>query len=176
MRRDAERKARREREKALKEETRRMERAVEEERRKRKSVREQLRAVEAREFYDTRWKELLAPDSAAKEGSLRFRDVPWPVMPPISSSKHKEHSAVVMDDLTAEAISAFLLPPEAVIHSDAEIAKKERKEKLRETMLRFHPDKFEGRIMRLVRDKDKEYVMEAVGIVARSLNTLMSAS
>ncbi|KAL1945207.1 hypothetical protein VTO73DRAFT_2058 [Trametes versicolor] len=176
MRRDAERKARREREKAVKEETRRMERAAEEERRKRKSVREQLRAVEAREFYDTRWKELLAPETTAKEGSLRFRDVPWPIMPPISSSKHEEHAAVVMDDLTAEAISAFLLPPEVASHSDADVAKKERKEKLRETMLRFHPDKFEGRIMRLVRDKDKECVMEAVGMVARSLNTLMGAS
>ncbi|KAI0628395.1 hypothetical protein C8Q77DRAFT_1162138 [Trametes polyzona] len=178
MRREAERKARREREKALKEETRRMERAALEERRHRKSEKERLRAIEARESYDARWKELLAPaGSAAPEGSLKFGDVPWPVLPPplsSSSSKRDERTVVVLEDLTAEAIAAFLLPPsERPVPEDAEAAKKERKEKLRETMLRFHPDKFEGRVMRLVRDSDKELVKEAVGIVARTLNTLM---
>ena len=52
-------------------------------------------------------------------------------------------------------------------------ARKDRREKLRETMLRFHPDKFEGRIMGRVCDSDRELVKEAVGIVARTINALM---
>jgi len=51
--------------------------------------------------------------------------------------------------------------------------KKLRKEKLRETFLRFHPDKFEGRLMNRVRESDRERVREAVGIVVRVLNALM---
>ncbi|OSC98787.1 hypothetical protein PYCCODRAFT_1417115 [Trametes coccinea BRFM310] len=177
MRREAERKARLEREKAVREETRRLEREAEAERRSRKSARERLRAVEARQFYDVRWKELLAPGTAADaQGALRFADVPWPVMPGSSGAKHGERAAVSIEDLTLEAISAFLLPPvqDAGRVENVETAKKDRKEKLRETMLRFHPDKFEGRIMRLVRDEDKELVKEAVGIVARTLNTLLN--
>ncbi|KAI9060446.1 hypothetical protein FKP32DRAFT_1022852 [Trametes sanguinea] len=179
MRRQAERKARQEREKAVREETRRLEREAEEERRKRKSARERLRAVEARQLYDARWKELLAPaTTATAEGTLRFADVPWPVMPASSSAKHGERGGVLLEDLTLEAISAFLLPPaqDAGGEESAEAAKKDRKEKLRETMLRFHPDKFEGRIMRLIRAEDKELVKEAVGIVARTLNTLLNES
>ncbi|KAI8978189.1 hypothetical protein BD414DRAFT_422170 [Trametes punicea] len=180
MRRQAEQKARIEREKAIREETRRLEREAEEERRKRKSEKERIRAAEARDAYDARWKQLLAPDATEiTEGTLRFADVPWPVMPSSSSTSNRgERPMVVLEDLTAEAISAFLLPAPDDAHQlgDAETVKKDRKEKLRETMLRFHPDKFEGRIMRLVRASDKELVKEAAGIVARTLNTLMNES
>ncbi|KAH9915481.1 uncharacterized protein B0H18DRAFT_1124872 [Fomitopsis serialis] len=48
-----------------------------------------------------------------------------------------------------------------------------RKDKLRETMLRFHPDKFEGRILKLVAEDERETVMEAVGIVVRVVSGLM---
>ncbi|KAI0667068.1 hypothetical protein C8Q78DRAFT_415160 [Trametes maxima] len=174
MRRQAERKARKEREKALHEETRRLERAAEEERRRRRGAKERMRAVEAREWYDKRWKELLAPGiTAVPESSLSFVDVPWPVMPLPAPSRNAEPPLLTVDDLTAEAIAAFLLPPPEDAQTDAEAVKKDRKEKLRETMLRFHPDKFEGRIMRLVCSADKEVVKEAVGMVARTLNTLM---
>ncbi|KAH9856787.1 hypothetical protein C2E23DRAFT_882096 [Lenzites betulinus] len=172
LRREAERKARREREDALKEETHRMARAAEEDLRRRRSEKERVRAVEAREMYDARWKELLATGNAASAETLRFGDVPWPVMPP--PPKREERAVVVVEDLTAEAITAFLVPPsETPVPTDDGASKKERKEKLRETMLRFHPDKFEGRVMRMVCASDKELVKEAVGIVARTLNTLM---
>ncbi|KAJ8473424.1 hypothetical protein ONZ51_g7872 [Trametes cubensis] len=177
LRRHAERKARKEREKALREETRRLERAAEEERRQRRRERDRSRAVQARESYDVRWKELLSQSTpAAPEGTMRFADVPWPVLPPSSSSKRGEQQLpIALEDLTTDAISSFLLPA-TVGPADEETAKKDRKEKLRETMLRFHPDKFEGRVMRLVRSADKEMVKEGVGIVARTLNALMNES
>ncbi|RPD58142.1 hypothetical protein L226DRAFT_554139 [Lentinus tigrinus ALCF2SS1-7] len=174
MRRQAESKARQERQNALREETRRMERAAEEERRKRKRARERIREVEARELYDTRWKALLAPAAASAtsgEVLLRFEDVPWPVMASAISLRD-DTARVRIEDLTVEAISLFLIPPSEHGTPSADPSK-ERKEKLRETMLRFHPDKFEGRIMKRVREKDRERVKEAVGIVARTVNTLM---
>ncbi|KAJ7794281.1 hypothetical protein B0H14DRAFT_2923445 [Mycena olivaceomarginata] len=70
---------------------------------------------------------------------------------------------VSLDDLTVDAIAAFLVPPS--LSANVETEKKHRKDKLRETFLRFHPDKFEGRLMsRRVRD--------AIGVVVRALNAL----
>ena len=173
MRRQAELKARQEREKVVREETRRMERAAAEERRRRKRAKERMREAEARETYDTRWKALLAPAGTVSDGEmLRFEDIPWPVMVSATSLWDDQPTRISVEDLTAQAISSFLLPPSEHDVPSADPSK-ERKEKLRETMLRFHPDKFEGRIMKRVREKDKERVKEAVGIVARTVNSLM---
>ena len=176
MRRQAEHKARKKREKAIREETRRMERAAEEERRQRRRAKERLREVEERELYETRWKALLAPsqDIIPEEDQLRFEDIPWPVIASLSPIKGDKEVVVRMEDLSAQAITDFLLESEGGRDSKGAPTKKDRKEKLRETMLRFHPDKFEGRIMRRVRVADRERVKEAVGIVARTVNTLMA--
>ncbi|KAJ3904945.1 hypothetical protein F5879DRAFT_988770 [Lentinula edodes] len=108
-------------------------------------------------------------------------------------------SSLSLDDFTPDAISTFLFtsPPSAntSIDTDTDIGKtssssssasaqrlseaetenpkKGRKEKLRETLLRFHPDKFEGRLMSRVRPEEKEKVTQALGIVVRVLNDLM---
>ena len=166
-RKKAERAARKARERAVREETKRLEREAEEDRRRRRRSRERRRAAEARELYDTRWKDLLGP-SQNIEGLLRFTDIPWPVLPPDLSSRHTRELA--LSDFTIEAISGFLLGQE---DAESEAGRKERKDKLRETMLRFHPDKFEGRILRRVLESERDTVKEAVGVVVRSLNTLM---
>jgi hypothetical protein len=74
-------------------------------------------------------------------------------------------------DFNKDAISGFIFDYDQTGGKEGE--KKERKEKLRQTLLRFHPDKFEGRLMQRVRIDDKERVREAVGVVVRVLNTLM---
>ncbi|EPS96639.1 hypothetical protein FOMPIDRAFT_1130075 [Fomitopsis schrenkii] len=166
-RKKAERAARKAQRRAVRDETKRLEREDEEDRRRRRRRKEHRRATEARELYDTRWKELLG-SSADSEGSLRFTDIPWPVLPPDISSRQTRELA--LDDLTVEAISGFLLTQD---DSESEAGRKERKDKLRETMLRFHPDKFAGRILKRVVESERETVMEAVGIVVRSINGLM---
>ncbi|KAI0821009.1 hypothetical protein BC629DRAFT_1278048 [Irpex lacteus] len=149
-RKKAERAARHEREKKLREETVRMEKAEHERRRQRRNEKERLRWDDARAHYETRWKELLGG---------------------------KKPATLEVEDITMEAVSAFLLPggrlPDSAAR-DEEAIKKERRDKLRETMLRFHPDKFEGRIMSRVREADKEVVREAVGRVARVINDLLA--
>ncbi|PPQ75185.1 hypothetical protein CVT26_008793, partial [Gymnopilus dilepis] len=54
--------------------------------------------------------------------------------------------------------------------------RKERKDRLREAFLRFHPDKFEGRFMRRFREEERERVREAIGQVSRVLNGLLAQS
>ncbi|KAF8755658.1 hypothetical protein RHS01_05269 [Rhizoctonia solani] len=51
---------------------------------------------------------------------------------------------------------------------------KSRKERLRNAMLRWHSDKFEGRWMARIEEEDRPKVKEAVGAVARSLTELMT--
>ncbi|TBU31928.1 hypothetical protein BD311DRAFT_716049 [Dichomitus squalens] len=175
MRKQAEHNARKAKEKAIREETKRLERVEEEARRNRRRAREQMRAGEARELYEIRWKALLAPSTSIEsdEPMLGLPDVPWPIYLAYPASKNQPPSALRIDDFTTEAISSFLLPHHEEDYN-SEASKKGRRERLREAMLRFHPDKFEGRVMARVRSDEREIVREAVGVVARTLNTLMA--
>ena len=104
--------------------------------------------MDARDTYDRRWVELLN----SKSVDLGFGDVPWPV-----------RGQLEIRQLTAEAISAFLFPSGG----------KMQKEVLREAMLRFHPDKFEGRVMPRIRSEDRDSVREGANAVARAVMMLM---
>lgn len=163
MRKEAERKARVEREKAVRDETARLEREAIEERRKRRQAKERGRTVAARELYDVRWKELLAPSDGVRP-SLSFNDIPWPVL------SLSGLSGVSLEEITPDAISSFIFMSTSREPTEAEPP--DRKEAIRETMLRFHPDKFEGRIMSRVQESDMERVKEAAGVVVRVLNSI----
>ncbi|KAJ3555284.1 hypothetical protein NM688_g2663 [Phlebia brevispora] len=181
-RKKAERAAREARARSFREETRRMERQEEERSRRRRREKERKRWAEARAQYESKWKTLLT-SSTSESIELKFQDIPWPVFavdigPSDRTNKGKGRAVdeVTVDDLTAEAIASFLLPDEDPLGpSDAETMQKERRDRLRETMLRFHPDKFEGRILRFVRERDKERVQEAVGRVTRAITELLAA-
>ncbi|KDQ19145.1 hypothetical protein BOTBODRAFT_81098, partial [Botryobasidium botryosum FD-172 SS1] len=67
---------------------------------------------------------------------------------------------------TTEAIDRFLLSP---YHSMT----KTRRERLRQAILRWHSDKFEGRWMGKIAEEDRERVQESVGLVCRCINLLM---
>ncbi|KAF8178634.1 hypothetical protein K438DRAFT_1268878 [Mycena galopus ATCC 62051] len=168
----AARDARRAQEKAAKAETARLAKVAEEERKRKKLEKEIRRADYAREEYHSRWKALLAAPPDA-ENALSFSDIPWPI---ISAHRQRKESGppptVSEDDLTVDAVAAFLVP--SIPSADGE-EKKHRKDKLRETFLRFHPDKFEGRLMSRVREGDQQRVKDAIGIVVRALNALMGA-
>ena len=135
-----------------------------------------MRDVQRQELYEMRWKELLASSTAtiADDDLLRFEDVPWPIMTLSSHDSPVARAAALVEDFTADAISAFLFPATEPPMEDGLDTAKRRKEKLRETMLRYHPDKFEGRVMQRVRPVERDVVKEAVGIVARTLNALMA--
>ncbi|KAH8994448.1 hypothetical protein EDB92DRAFT_2053149 [Lactarius akahatsu] len=115
-------------------------------RRRKREDRERKRQMDARDTYDRRWVELLN----SKSVDLGFGDVPWPV-----------RGKVEIAQLTTEAISAFLFPSGSGVERG-----RTRKEVLREAMLRFHPDKFEGR--------DRDPVREGANAVARAVMGLIT--
>jgi hypothetical protein len=151
LRRKAEAAERAAQDKARRRETRRLEREAEEERRHRKQERRIKRMDEARAEYQARWKALLVP----AETELRFQDIPWPI------AAAYEGKVVTAEDFTEESIAAFLLDN-----------KQDRKERLREAFLRFHPDKFDGRFMGRIVAEDVKKVVETIGQVSRILNLL----
>jgi hypothetical protein len=138
-------------EKAIKEQTKRLEKEEQEAKKRRQLEREIRHWKRAYEDYERRWKSLLEET----QEQLMFVDIPWPI---------KDTKGMHLEDLTLESISTFLL---------RDISNTTRRDKLRETMLRYHPDKFEGRILKHVKESEKETVREAVGQVARALNELM---
>jgi hypothetical protein len=116
--------------------------------------------VDAWKRYDSRWTALLAPSSGTatsqSPATLRFKDIPWPVVrPPLNVSQ-----------IEPASIGLFLLSP----HHSRGLSTKDR---LRNAQLRWHPDRFR-RILRRVVEQDKAAVEEGVGIVSRCLNDLMS--
>ncbi|GJE94628.1 hypothetical protein PsYK624_107990 [Phanerochaete sordida] len=112
----------------------------------------------AKARYEEAWQRLLA---GTVDRELRFEDVPWPVF--VVKGRGTA--------LTADAIAKFLLPPPRPFGTAA--ATKERRIRLREALLRFHPDKFEGRFLRYVRQADQDRVREGVVEVTRGLNALL---
>ena len=157
------------RQKALKAESIRLEQTLEQERAKRKEEREKRRWEAARGTYERRWEVLLSVGEDAGEGGegLKFEDIPWPIYAPTKKL------ALTLDDLTHSAISSFLLP-DTPTTAQTPLQLKMRKDLLRAQILRFHPDKFEGRVMgRVEAGEERERVREGVGRVVRVLNGLM---
>ncbi|TFK23150.1 hypothetical protein FA15DRAFT_670755 [Coprinopsis marcescibilis] len=177
LRRKAAAAERRAAEKARRKEARQLEKEEEEARRRRKRERSAIQMEQARDEYQMRWKVLLAEandNDPSSKRVLRFHDIPWPIAAAyeVGSSKQRSQlsegakAVLKTEHFTQEAISAFLLPS-----TDEE--KPARKERLRESFLRFHPDKFEGRFLRRVAKEDEELVQETIGQVSRALNNLL---
>ncbi|KAF8653309.1 hypothetical protein AX16_004009 [Volvariella volvacea WC 439] len=154
-------------EKVKKAETARLEKLAEEERRQRRLAKEARRQDRARAEYECRWKALadIATDGD-KTGapSLTFSDIPWPVFAAFSEK-------MTLGEMTRDEVASFLLTS-----TDAERSRKERKDKLREAILRYHPDKFEGRYLEHVVRGDREKVRAGIGEVVRALNALLAES
>lgn len=176
-RKETEKAARRAREAEIRAETACLEKASLERREQKAREKARLREQEYRQRYEAQWKELLDPNVKYTR-QLAYVDIPWPLFPVSLSIHSNAADHPTFGDFTLEAISRFLIPSPAELELQSpgadERERKEKKEKLREAMLRFHPDKFEGRIMQRVLHSDRDRVKEAVGQVVRALNALMA--
>ncbi|OCB91024.1 hypothetical protein A7U60_g1717 [Sanghuangporus baumii] len=170
LRKKEERRRRGEREQRRREETRRLEREAQAEREKHSAVKARRRLEEARRLYEERWTILLArpASSCATEDRLpiSFADIPWPIAVMRISSEE------FIEQLTKDAVSSFLLRSGKEIDTTDGPAPS-TKDILRTTMLRFHPDKFEARVLARVEEKDRDLVKESASVVIRILNDLM---
>jgi hypothetical protein len=135
---------------------------------KTQAVREELKLrdiekalVDTWEGYEGRWKVLLA-SGRGKEvvADLRFRDVPWPV--------DTGGEVVELRDLTVKGVEEFLLGGLRV--RGCGVTKKER---VRSSLLRWHPDKMTGVFARVV-EEDIDMVKDGINVVICCLQMLNS--
>lgn len=105
------------------------------------------------EEHERRWKKLQTMDI------LSWHTFPWPVF------KRPDGP----DDLTTYAIGAYVLSPH---HPSDE--KKAAKDRIKEHIRRWHPDRFETKLLLKVREDEREKVKEGAGLVARNLNELLT--
>lgn len=103
--------------------------------------------------YERRWATLLLGGAEP----LTFWDIPWPVLQPPSN----------VHDITPEAIAGFIL---SGFHSEGI----PRRERVKEALRRWHPDRFE-RLRSRVTLGEWVVVEYGVGVVARCLNRLLES-
>ncbi|KAJ6608309.1 hypothetical protein B0H10DRAFT_1885113 [Mycena sp. CBHHK59/15] len=106
--------------------------------------------------YEQRWAELNARAGRAMERDIRFGDVPWPVC----------GKDVTPADLTADQVEDFLLAGLKV--RGCTVTKKER---VRSSLLRWHPDKLTG-VLGCIVDADLDAVRKGVNVVVSCLHQL----
>lgn len=89
-------------------------------------------------------------------GSLIWEDFPWPMF--------KRPKAP--DDLTSPAITAYML---SSIHPQDRATK----ERIKDNIRRWHPDRFNSQLLPKVKESERERVSDGAGSVARILNDLL---
>ncbi|KAF8334125.1 uncharacterized protein EI90DRAFT_3121466 [Cantharellus anzutake] len=115
-----------------------------------------LSMSDAWEMYEQRWHFTMS-DEIGSAAPLSFESIPWPMNPRPTS----------VDELDGALVKSFILSP---AHSQGKPAK----QRLRDQLLRFHPDRFEGRWLSRVCENDRSAVKEGVNKVARYLNEALS--
>ncbi|THU94223.1 hypothetical protein K435DRAFT_966932 [Dendrothele bispora CBS 962.96] len=154
------------------------------------------------EVYEKAWSELSRMVNSSSSNSngeerVRFTDIPWPVTNrfasvyiPKSNSNNvnststqnhsraragihgppKPASVITLADLTPDSIQSFILDPLKVRGNTTST-----KERIRTSLLRWHPDKLTGLVSR-VAEEDVDDVTEGIGIVIRCLREISGKS
>ncbi|KAF7984431.1 hypothetical protein HWV62_14500 [Athelia sp. TMB] len=101
--------------------------------------------------YESKWRTLLASNDA-----VSFKDIPWPLPLPPTTVK----------ELTFEDVSRFLLES-----LEARTNTVTRRERIRSSMLRWHPDKISSVLSRVI-EEDRIAVREGLGMVMMALKRM----
>jgi hypothetical protein len=106
--------------------------------------------------YEAKWAVLRGND--APEELFQFCNFPWPVFEDVRA----------VEDVTQERVWAFVSHP---LHERVQRHGEGKAKAVRSEMLRWHPDKFEGRVLHKVIENDREGVRATAGHVARVLTS-----
>ncbi|KAI6024344.1 hypothetical protein EDC04DRAFT_2869491 [Pisolithus marmoratus] len=119
---------------------------------------DEQRRVERWERYEARWRSVFG----GSREPLTFFDFPWPLCNLLTEKS--------IDGLTTRTIGEFLFESVGVLGSSAT-----RRERIRCSLLRWHPDKISPLLRRVVAE-DVELVQEGVLRVFRALKALQDPS
>jgi hypothetical protein len=131
--------------------------AAEAESRRRAAIRQRL------EKYNALWQKLASPG----DFTITIEQVPWPLLD-IPYPLEPEH-------FTQFAVADFIFHPyrfDGVNLSHGEMVKLKRS-RVKEELLRWHPDKFRARVLSKVIPIQRKLVEQCAEAVAKALNTLL---
>jgi hypothetical protein len=114
-------------------------------------------AREAWQSYEDRWAVLSDSNATTR---LTFHNIPWPVFSQPASVSH----------LNSRTIGAFIL---SSLHEGGGSTRRER---IRNAMRLWHPDKWMGRYMTKVDPRHAQVVKDGVNAVARALTELLTTA
>jgi hypothetical protein len=90
---------------------------------------------------------------------LRFCDIPWPVFGEVRSG----------NDVTEERVRAFVCHP---LHEYMRTPGGGQAKATRLELLRWHPDKFNGKVLNRVVEADRKAVQDAAAHIVHILNEI----
>ena len=112
------------------------------------------KALEQWDAYEARWRVLISTATP-----VHFTDIPWPVSPSPTSAQ----------DLTCDAVTDFFLASLRVRTNTVS-----RKDRIRSSILRWHPDKMSGIVARTV-EQDLPAVHTGINSVFHILRSLQDS-
>ncbi|KAF8555812.1 hypothetical protein OG21DRAFT_812174 [Imleria badia] len=107
-------------------------------------------------MYEAKWHELRTSNSTPP---IHVQEMPWPVLGVIYSA----------DQITYQDVRTFLFHP-----LRPGVEGKTARDKVKSEVLRFHPDKFNTRIVPKIESSQQAVAQEIAGAVARILTTIMA--
>ena len=113
------------------------------------------------QIYEAKWAALRSNNVGVEH--ISFYDIPWPSFENIRC----------IQDITEERVLAFVCHP---LQEHIQGPGGGQAKYLRSAMLRWHPDKFEVKVLGKVVESDREAVREAAGRVARILTTFIDGA
>lgn len=136
---------------------------------------EERKRKEERGRWKDRWKKLAETGGEIEESELRFADIPWPIYHHYHSSKST--TTFTSEEFTIDNVRTFL---HAMAEDEAAVAAASStngsvvdvRKVVREAIRNYHPDRFHGRVLPRVREKDRDRVKEGVERLSRVLNDL----
>ncbi|KAH9855619.1 hypothetical protein C2E23DRAFT_723866 [Lenzites betulinus] len=102
--------------------------------------------------HERRWARLANMDI------LGWQSFPWPMLKPPKDP----------EQITYAEVQAYVLSP----HHPGE---KTSKERIKDHLRKWHPDRFETKLLPKVREEERETVKEGAGAVARHLNKVLGS-
>lgn len=117
---------------------------------------EEKRVNEMWEVYETRWRDILNSDVA-----VGFQDIPWPLATTTTTT-----TTTTAEEITLTAVKDFLFATLKVRSNSVS-----RRDRIRASILRWHPDKMAGLLVRVVPD-DELAVINGINAVFRCLKEL----
>ena len=117
------------------------------------------------DVYDHKWTVLKTRKDI--DGQVPYADFPIPWFPYVTHVGGDFPPAPPPAQIALADVRAFVLSP-----FRASMAGKGARERVRAEMLLWHPDKFQSKFLRLVREEDREIAVEAVGVLSRILTQI----